>query len=240
MTGFIRALTVSGLWLTCAASALADSFFLRYDGDETFPEEEGWTRSSGNQPDGKVVRTLEDGIFRINSMESFDWDVYQLASPSLVPEPTELLRVDWRMRVLQQGATDVPDWFGEAGMYIRVNGYASFHLSPDSVSVRMPEYPDYQLLALEPGAWHTYSFLTNAQHYDLFVDGQVAFQSNHRESETPYPIILWGDTWSGGTGGSESEWDYVQVSIVPEPGGLLIGAVAVLAFPSTGRQGVIT
>jgi hypothetical protein len=235
-SSLLRAWIVGGLLLTCATTALGDRVILRYDADDgEFPEEEGWSRSSGSYPDGKVLRTIQDGVFRINSLESNDWDIYQVTCPDAIPGPDEFLRVDWRMRVLQQGGTDLPDWFGEAGMYIRINGNAAFHISPNSISVMMGEYPDYQVYPLAATAWHMYSFLTNAQRYDLLVDGVTAFRSNTRASEPAYPSLLWGDTWSGGTGGSISEWDYVQVSIVPEPPGLLIGAAAVLAFASIGR-----
>jgi hypothetical protein len=228
MPRFIRALIVSGFCLTCAAAALAESFFLRYDADATFPEQEGWSHWTSN-PEAPVQRTVEDSVFRLNSMASPGTaDLYDLRGPDLIPGPGEFLRVDWRMRVLQQADTGL-DWFGDAGMAISAADYegAFLNLAPNLVSVSAPGTQGYSVLSLlEPGTWYTYSFLTNLQQCDLFVDGRLVFHGVLYTSapETPHPWISWGDPWSGT--GSDSEWDYVQVSIVPEPGTILAALLA--------------
>jgi hypothetical protein len=237
MPRFIRALIVSGFCLTYVAPALGDTFSLYYEADGTFPEQEGWSRWTYH-PDPAHVRTVADGVFSINSMASPGTaDVYRVGGLDLVPGSGQLLRVDWRTRVLQQDVDDL-DWFGDATMLVgRSNDqYASFNLGPAVISALTPGYSGYRVIShLEAGAWHTYSLLTDMQHYDLYVDGQLLFQDvlYTGTPETPNPRVSWGDSWSGA--GSQSQWDYVRVSIVPEPGGLLIGAVAVLAFSSIGR-----
>jgi hypothetical protein len=167
-------------------------------------------------------------------------DLYAVSASDLMPGPGEFLRVDWRMRVLQQQDEGAPDWFGDAGMHIaRSYGEsAPLNLAPDLISALTPGYSGYQVLSLlEPGAWHAYSFLTDMEHYDLFVDDRLVFHSAlySGEPSTPAPYISWGDPWTGA--GSQSEWDYVRVSIVPEPPGVLVGILAVLALSGASRKG---
>jgi len=236
----IRLMVVSGLSLTCAAPVLANSFSLYYEADGAFPEQENWTRWIYNA-DPAYTRAVEGGVFRTNSLASpATGDLYSLRSSNLMPDLGEFLRVDWCMRVLQQDDTGL-DWFGDAGMHIgrSYSQSVSFYMAPDSLSVLTPGASGYQILSsLEPRAWHTYSLLTNMDDYDLYVDGRFAFHSvlYTGDPDPPDTRVSWGDTWSGA--GSESEWDYVRVSIVPEPGGLLLGAVAILSVSVTARKGV--
>ena len=213
--------------------ARGDPFFLRYDADETFPEQEGWTRY-WDDPDGQEVRTVEDGVLRLDTRRSYSiFDFCYVRSDAFDLDPGEELRISWRMQTFE---TDTWDDFSDVALGI-TNGdaqYVKFFLTPGFVSRDEGGSPEIDLLfEYEPGVPHTFLFRTSdMESYELFVDGEPAFQGQFAR----YAMIgeyaqWWGDTVTGRT--SLSEWDYVEVAVVPEPATI---GLALLSCAVMGRN----
>jgi hypothetical protein len=211
-----RILTVLGFVSLCASMAPASQFYLRYDADETFPEQEGWTRYTYG-PGHLIERGVTDGIFWLDTRAShLISDTYRVTDPAIEPGTEELLRVTWRMRTVE---TDTSYYFSDVLLSVANDwGFAKFYLAPGFVSaqgadVGMPEH----IYPVEVGLMHTYRFVTTDMvSYQLYVDDQFAFEEvftwNYPVSG---PYVAFGDGDQGNT--SLSEWDYVAVAVIPEP-----------------------
>jgi len=212
-----------------AGTAAADPFYLRYDADETFPEQEGWTRVTYG-PAELIQRGVDDGIFWLDTRASeLISDTYRVADPTIEPGIDEVLSVTWRMRTLE---TDTTHYTSDVTLNVGNDwGFAKFYLAPGYVSAHGAGVgPPEHVYLLEVGLMHTYHFVTaDLTSYQLYVDGQLAFEDvftwNYPGSG---PHVSFGDSALGDT--SLSEWDYVEVAVVPEP-----GTVWFLAIYGTSR-----
>lgn len=203
--------------LAASGPAVAEPFFLRYEAD-VLPEADGWSRQSGG-PSAELIREIDDGVFRLDSRASGAiFDFYRLRVDALDLLPGESLRLKWRMRTLE--TTGSP---GRSDVALAVtNGqtaYALLFLAPDLVSEdEVLGGPLEHEFELTPGAWHTFELRSADLHlYTLQVNGAAAFEGAFHDSALLGPLeIAFGDVVSGRA--SLSEWDYVEIAVVPEPG----------------------
>jgi len=216
--------------------APASQFYLRYDADETFPEQDGWSRRTTG-PAGEIKRGIEDGVFWLDTRASaLISDSYLVFDPALEVAPGESLHVTWRMRTLE---TDTFGYISDVvvGVTNAAREYVTFFLAPEFVSEQgeaPPGEPEHYY-PIQGGVFHWYQFATSdMQAYELYVDGQLAIEGSFSgNSWTPGPYVRFGDGIVGRT--SLSEWDFVEVAVIPEPSGLglLVGlAVACLCIRS--------
>ncbi len=206
-----------------------------YDGND-YPENEGWTRYTYD-PNSQLDRGVRDGIFTLDTLASgLIYDYYVVTDPALTPGTGQTLLASWRMRVTD-GATG---WYWSDTMVVIENEaeeHASFYIGTDFISelgdINIPPH----LLPIEPQVWHTYLFVSDdLLSYRFYVDGVFAFESwLHGGSWSEGPAVAWGDAGQGAVS-SRSEWDYVQVQVVPESSVLTSIAVlfAVTGFRSRG------
>ncbi len=213
--------------LAAAGTVAADPFLLRYEAD-AFPEDAGWSRQSGG-PTAELVRDIDAGVFRLDSRASSAiFDFYRLRVDALDLSPGESLRLTWRMRTLE--TTGSP---GRSDVALAVtNGqtaYALFFLAPDLVSEdEILGGPLEHEFELTPGAWHTFELRSaDLRAYTLQVNGAAAFEGAFHDSALLGPLeVAFGDVVSGRA--SLSEWDFVEIAVVPEPGpalGLVLAIV---------------
>lgn len=222
--------------LTAAGPAQAQRFFQRYDADELFPEEDGWARYWGD-PEGRLVRTLQNGIFRLDTRGSSSiFDTYEVISEAFVLGPEEEFRATWRMETLE---TDASYGRSDVAFFIinEFHEYAEFYLAPTYVSEhRLIGGTMEHLYEIEAGVAHTYYVVTtDMQVYDLYVDGEFAFQGHLQEyAWRNVPRVAFGDAITGFT--SLSEWDFVEISVVPEPSsGVALAAVLPFSLRAARR-----
>jgi hypothetical protein len=212
---------VATAWvLLAAASVYADGYYKRYDADDAFPEGEGWWRRF-HDPEQQLERELTGGTLLIDSRASgLIFDNYTVADPALEPGPGEILEITWRMRMLD-GVTEEDLSDVSLNVTNPMDAYVSLQLGMDFVADpgNQPSVPP-QMYPVAPVEWHTYRLVTaDMQEYDLFVDEAFAFGGVfHGVSITPGAHVTWGDVTMGALT-SLSEWDFVEVRVVPEPGG---------------------
>jgi len=222
-----RALVSLILLVLATSLGRADSFYLRYDADETFPEQEGWTRY-WDDPDGELVRTIEDGIFRLDTRgSSAIFDLYRVISDAFDLEGGERLEVTWRMQTVETSGS-----YGRSDVIVLIvnkdHAYAEFFLGRDFVSEdeELGGEPEH-FYNVDPGVPHVLEFVTDdMSDYELFVDGDFAFRGLfHGYAWHAVPRVSFGDAMIGRT--SLSEWDYVEVAVVPEASSSVLGAALV-------------
>lgn len=223
---FVARLRVSRFTLTIAAMctlasgiagarARADQIIAHYDGEETFPEQQGWERY-WSDPQGVLRRTIQDGAFRLDTSGSLEiFDVYMAPFDVSQVEQGEQVRLRWRMATLQTdagaGRSDVSvallNEFGE---------YVQLYLAPAYVSENLYLLGDSSLYyPLEYGAPHDFELISDLRRYALSVNGVFAFSGAlHGSALLPGPRVTFGDTLIGAT--SVSEWNYFEAVIVPE------------------------
>jgi hypothetical protein len=229
-----RILLVTGVLWVGAAPLAGSPFYLRYDADETFPEQQGWGRYWGD-PDDKLIRSVENGVFRLDTRGSYAiFDLYEIISAAFILEPGEELQLAWRMRTLETsgswGRSDVV-----LGIVNESHAYVELFVGPDFVSEdeEFGGEPEH-LYALDAESAHTYHLTTsNMEEYELYVDGVLAFHGGfHDYAWRPAPRVTFGDAITGRT--SLSEWEYVEVAVIPEPeaGAALLLGLGLLAWRS--------
>ncbi len=212
------------------SAANAEPFFLRYDAVSSYPEDQGWARSL-NDPDGAIVRSLVNGAMRIDTTNSLlISDRYSITRDSLIPGTGEYLDVSWKVQTLFSSGN-----YGESEVSLRVLNssleYVSLQIGRDFVAEDryLFGYPEL-IHAIAPDAPHQYR-LTSAdmQNYEFFVDGDLTFSGEfHYQGLGIGPRISWGDPLIGGVS-SVADWNFVQVSVVPEPAmGALLAMAALL------------
>jgi hypothetical protein len=195
----------------------ADPFYLRYDAEETYPEQDGFTRY-GQDPEGLLVRSVKDGLFTIDSRASFGiFDLYLVQSDAFELERGEELRINWRMRTLEDTGTpqqtDVNFFLSNSSA-----AFVDLFIGPGFVSEN--ELGDEHFYPFLPG-FHTFSFRSaDMLSYQLFVDGAFAFAGLfHAQAIIGPNFVTFGDAVIGER--SLSKWDYVEIAVVPEPSTIL-------------------
>jgi hypothetical protein len=216
---------VAALCLLGANLARADPFYLRYDATDAYPEQEGWTRFV-HDPEGAENRSLDGGYLTLDTWDSYlIYDVYDVSMPPLNVASSEELRVSWRVEVAQ---TDYLDWQTDIAVGVtNADGeIAELYLGPTYVAATDGdgETPDH-LYTLAPAVQHEYLLQTSTMsNYEVYVDGQFAFSGRFWSHAAIGPnAVGFGDTYYGLR--STSVWDFVEVSITPEPPALVsVGA----------------
>ncbi|MBU0639351.1 MAG: hypothetical protein KKB50_10845 [Planctomycetes bacterium] len=228
--------------LAAAATAAADPFYLRYDPDEgRFPEQEGWGRY-WDDPEDKLVRSAENGVFRLDTRGSYSiFDLYEAVSPAFALGASEELRVRWEMETLQ---TD--QWSHRSDVCVAIanesHAFVQLFLAPSYVSEdELPGGEPERLYWFEPAARHAYEFITlDMETYALYVDGALAFGGVfHDYAWREVPRVAFGDAIIGRT--SLSEWEYVEVEVLPEPATRVLvlasGIALIASYRSHGIRG---
>jgi hypothetical protein len=213
-----------------APLASAEPFLLRYDPGYTFPEEEGWQREPYD-PEGLLRRDTDGTFLTLDSSASEQIaDSYWVDAPGIDPSAGEELRITWCMQTLET-QTDYfrSDVALSLARYESEWSYAELYLGPDYVSAGYGEdgYP-LHVYTFSPGL-HEFELRTgDISSYSLYVDGAPAFTGTlDRSTETGPFRVYFGDAIIGKS--SISQWDYVQVAVVPEPRALLVLGSALLA-----------
>jgi hypothetical protein len=205
------------VWAALGALALpagAEPYWIAYEGNN-FPENEGWSRSWGND-DGQyhgtgAVRTIADGVLTMDSL--YDDRVYDYARVDryghLDPEPGETFIAEWRLKVDEVTGDYYDPSVGVVGDTRMTVGFG-YHY--DFVECK---YEDDVFIPIESGVFHDYRFLTSdMQTYELYIDGELAREGEfwHGAGES---YMVWGDSVRGAA--SLAHWDYVRFGVVPEP-----------------------
>jgi hypothetical protein len=217
-----------------SGSAVGD-FAQFYDGND-YPENEGWMRYTYD-PNGELRRGVRDGVLTLDSLASGQiYDYYVVTDAALTPSPGQTLLASWRMRVTD-GASG--GHWSDTMVVIEneTNEYACFYIGVDFLSELGDLHTPPHLLPIEPQVWHTYDFVSSdLESYRLYVDGEFVFESwLHGNSWTDGPLVAWGDGGQGAVS-SRSEWDYLQVQVVPETS-TLTSIVLLLAAAGLRRRG---
>jgi hypothetical protein len=227
-------LVAFGLLAYVVGAGRAEPFYLRYDADGTFPEEEGWHRELSD-PSGELERSALDGTFHLNTLASPGiYDFYAVVDARLQPGPGEWLEVNWRMLTR---TCETPETISDVEVAI-TNGdqeYAQFFLGTDFVSG--PGYPGIEphyVHPIEAEVWHEYSFVSaDLETFELHVDGEFAISGDFvGASWAPSPNVAFGDTVYGLS--SDSLWDFVEVRVVPEPSTAML--LAALVWLTSGQK----
>jgi hypothetical protein len=219
--------------------ASAEPFLLRYDPGYAFPEEEGWQRLTYD-PEG-LLRRDTDGTFLTLDSSASDAiaDSYWADGPGINPSAGEELRVTWRMQTIQ---TQTDNLRSDVTLLLSRSeptpSYVELFLGPDYVSEGYgPDGHPVHVYSFSPGL-HDFELVSNdLSSYALCIDGAVAFTGELGRPGGTGPFrVCFGDSVIGLS--SISQWDYVQVAVVPEPGGLAAAAVIVaLATRAMRRRG---
>lgn len=220
-------------FLAFALPASAGEFFLRYDGEKSYPEQDGWTRLLYD-PEGGLVRTLEDGALVLDTRASLlTSDRYRTDDAALAPLAGELLRVTWRVQTtFSNGGLGL----SEVALILVASDlrYVELQIGPDFVADDRYLGDEPSLIKpIAPGDFHTFELLTaDLERYELYVDGVSAFGADlHGEALGFGPRMVFGDLLIGGVT-SVAAWDFVEVAVTPDAStlSLFVAAIALSAM----------
>lgn len=219
------------LWLTgsLAAVAAAAPYSIFYSGDD-FPENEGWTRAVFDEPGGPgAVRSLNDGIFTIDSTRSDQIaDIYHVTRP-INPETGETFVAEWRMRVRQQSGLPT-------GMLVIASDDA-WMLSLSVSHTALHSDFEHWSVNFAANEYHTFAVVSsNMRSYDLLIDGQYVRSGSFFFARLVESEVAWGDHIQAGGSLSVLDWDYVAIHTVPEPGATAIPLFVLLIMFSRRLQ----
>jgi hypothetical protein len=214
-TDMIRTLGLAAAMLA-VASAVADEYWVSYQGND-YPENEGWARTF---TDGGAIRRLEDGALVLDSLRSvMIVDFYEMSRP-IDPDPGELFVMRWRLKVDNVPQREDPSVvaFSDTFTGVAFEFSESYVLSTLEQGVSAP---------FEPNVYHAFEFTSrDMTTYELAVDGVPTLVGEFRPIGNP-SRVAWGDGVQGTA--SISRWDYFEFGVVPEPGGLVFLACAMIA-----------
>jgi hypothetical protein len=201
---------------------MAEPFYLRYDAS-AFPEAVGWDRLL-NDPEQALDRSLADGNLALDTRGSLlISDLYSVSDSSIAPGSGETLDLRWRVQTLYSS-----DSYGSSEVAVTIlnpaRAYVSLRIGPDFVAEDRFRFGYQDLIApISIDAPHSYHVQTaDFATYSLFVDGALAFEGDfHWQAIPTGPSIYFGDTLIGGTV-SVASWDFLEVSVSPEPRSLLM------------------
>jgi hypothetical protein len=214
---------VLGLLLGAGLVARADPYWITYEGD-AFPENDGWRRSYGDEQGphhGGAVRTIEDGVFVLDSLRHDQiFDYYEI-DRLINPAPGELFVAEWRLRV------DEPSDFGDVLVVIaRDEPPGDVEIDFGTQSVELLDAGGITL-GVAPGTFHTYRIESaDMVAFDFLVDGQLAYQGVFDDVSLLESFVGFGDSVQGRR--SMSRWDYFRFGALPEPTaltGFALGAI---------------
>ncbi len=211
----IRVLGSAALLIGVLEAAHGTPWWVSYEANPGYPEQEGWTRVWGNwqgQYQGSGAnRTLENGILTYDSL--YDAGVYDynyIERPGeLDPGDGETLVMEWRLKVdTVQGWLYDPtvDLASDTGMIV---GFAFAYDEIYSL------FEDNVHIAILPGEFHNYLLESESMlSYKLYVDGALVRTGAFWQSLS-YSRVGWGDGAQGSA--SLHRWDYFRVGAVPAP-----------------------
>jgi hypothetical protein len=204
--------------------ARADPYWVAYEGDD-YPENDGWIRRVLG---GGADRSLEDGVFTINSLGSPEIvDSYRIER-KIDPDPGELFVAEWRLRIAQN-----------------LNHYeAGFGIAPDNPATltfryeldRMWSTREDWSIEIAPLVFHTYRVESSDMlTYRLWMDGVMVHDGEFDTVSFNQSFVAFGDSGQFGGTGSLTEWDYVRFGVVPEPSAGCLCFATVACFYLTDK-----
>lgn len=220
----IRMTTIAFCASLFLAPVLADPFVLRYDASEVYPEDAGWARRT-DDPAGLEQRILDNGILTLDGTASPQIaDVYEVHDPALTLRPGERLVLTWRMRTLVN--TFDADNHSDVAVYIATPFYTGveLYLGTDRIAYNGDvANPDAETVSFfSEFEYHTFGLRSeDYQNFSLTVDGIPAFSGIFSEGGVVVPRVAFGDSTFGFS--SLSEWDFVEVAVVPESSSAVMG-----------------
>lgn len=201
------------------AGARADQYWVSYEADGTFPEEEGWQRSAYG---GGAERSFEDGCLVLDAggVSGIIDNYYILRD--LDPGPGEVFRMEWRLRVDE---AEYPD------PVVAVTSYGGGMVDLTYTGEAVRSVFEDITIPIEAGLFHEYVLTSgDMATYELAIDGQVVHTGQFVGTMWD-SIVAWGDSFYDAS--SASRWDYVRFGVVPEPSAVLVLALAAVAVTST-------
>jgi hypothetical protein len=208
----------------------AEPYWIRYDAASgLYPEQEGWTRGVS---DPAPERWLEDGKLFIDSRA--DWFLTDGYAAPLLPG----------MLTLSPGETFVMRWRVKIDEMIGYSAPGVLVLSDDHELMSLQMGLDFIELAygetraqFSPYEWHEFTLQSSDMStYSLEIDGVFGFSATALDESPFAPDAGWGDLSSHR---ALSEWEYVELGVVPEPttaGSLIAGTVAVWSLKRSGLR----
>jgi hypothetical protein len=233
-----RALLALAVGISAASPlASAEPFLLRYDADYTFPEQQGWRRTTYD-PDGLLVRELDGTLFTVDSSASVSIsDLYWADGSVLDVSAGEQVRIRWRMQTLETDGTE--HWQSDVTLTLLDAGlnYAELDLGPGYVSGGYGQGGDPLHVYPFSRGLHDFELRSDLLSYALYVDGVAAFTGTldgGLPEEGPFQVCF-GDTYSGRS--SVSQWDYMEAAVVAEPDEVsVLGAVLLVVATGLRRR----
>ena len=195
---------------TLTGVSQAEEYWYSYQGND-FPENEGWSRFYGDENgpyQGGAERSIEDGIFIVDSLrDTMVFDSYRMER-SLDPEPGELFVMRWRLCVDEAISSVDP----VVSVFSNEYRAAAFEFSETYVANTF----EYGTRAeFEPGVFHDFQFMSSDMtSYELYIDGILAMSGMFFDV-FECSRVGWGDGIQGGR--SLSRWDSFEFGVVPEP-----------------------
>ncbi len=190
-----------------AAVGLGEPYWVSYEANAGFPEDEGWTRYTSG---GGAQRWFEDGALVIDTLanpgisEAYGW----WRPGALDPDPGQYFVAAWRLCLSQlQGTIGA-----SVGIYSDQRRAAAFDIEWDGVHVGGVG----TVATFEPGVFHDFEFRSPdlLTYYALYVDGVLVYTGAFWTSVSA-SLVHWGESTQGEI--SLTHWDYVRFGVVPEP-----------------------
>ena len=222
------------LGLALAASASAETYWLRYEGDD-YPENEGWTQVR-HIP--YAERDVQDGVFVLDSSadpHTCEW--YERSTAAALwpvsevefPDPGSYFFLQWRMRVDDYSGSS---WGGPNMGVASPDGWdAVFYVTDDTIRYA---YDSGLIASFEPNEFHDFEMRSrDMRTFELYIDGVLAFEGAWYDSMWSNRIA-WGDGTTGAS--SLSRWDYIRMGIAPEPNSLFMMILFLGAVVAAGKR----
>lgn len=218
----MRRMLILGLALSYAggSTAFGDPYWIAYEGDD-FPENVGWDRHWGvhappGDPNSTPDRSIEDGVFVLDTTSDIWLNDYYQIHRSIDPEPGELFVAEWQVAVDDQLV------YWDAGLVIARDdppGHVSFKFGVDSLLISTED------LEIELGAdFHSFVFMSaDMEEFDLFVDGVLLHQGVFESESLLQSYVGFGNPTHGAS--SLTRWDYLRFGAIPEPHSFLLAII---------------
>lgn len=206
-----------GCWLAIAVALLVPStafgVSLLYDGS-VFPEQGGWTIAGDPEDPTAYTRTLDDGVLGIEGLAGQSSTVQYRAEAAL---DSGLIVCEWRSRTSNDHGYSSLVWsLMNPGAWSQViigwdAHHATAYFEPEAgviaSSAQMPLTEGY----------HTYRLVSDGSMHSLFVDGALLLSGALQAPMGLDGQIQFGFGKPGGDVSTMSQWDYIQLTTVPEP-----------------------
>jgi hypothetical protein len=227
-------LSVLTFALAMALPASAETYWLRYEGDD-FPENCGWTRI-WNQP--YADRWIEDGALVIDASadrHTCEWYEYYTdgmlwpVPPVEVGHPGSCFFIQWRAKTEEVSGA----WMATTVGFFASEGWAvAFDMNSDTIR---SEFESGLSALFDPGVFHDFELRSaDMRTYELYIDGSLSIEGSFYHSAWSNKIV-WGEGTTGSA--SLSRWDYFRTGIAPELGSGVALFVLMIAALTRRRTG---